>query len=320
MALVSFAKRLSDLAAADPDFPAVTCGGRTLSRGELERLGNRMARDLQSRGVGVGDFVTVALPNSVDWFVAYVGCWKLGAVPQPVSAKLPARELAEIVELAESKVVIGAEPDSLPNTVCLPVGYESPDDARRRSAARRRVARRGRRRRRAARPGRPKLIVSGDPSLIDDEAPSTLGFERDGCLVMPGPLYHNGPAVWSCQSLLIGQPRRAARALRRRGDARRDRGAPRRRRLPRADDDEADPGGSPTRCALSYDLSSLQVVWHLAEPCPAWLKEAWIDWLGAEKIFELYAGTEAQAVTVITGPEWLEHRGLGRPARAPASS
>jgi bile acid-coenzyme A ligase len=49
MALVSFAQRLSDLAAADPDFPAVTCGGRTVSRGELNRLGNRFARDLASR-------------------------------------------------------------------------------------------------------------------------------------------------------------------------------------------------------------------------------------------------------------------------------
>lgn len=45
-----------------------------------------------------------------------------------------------------------------------------------------------------------------------------------------------------------------------------------------------------------------------------WLKQAWIDWLGAERIVELYAGTEAQGVTVITGPEWLEHRGsVGRP-------
>ena len=50
-----------------------------------------------------------------------------------------------------------------------------------------------------------------------------------------------------------------------------------------------------------YDLSSLRTVWHLAEPCPAWLKQAWIDWLGPERIVELYAGTEAQAATVITG-------------------
>jgi bile acid-coenzyme A ligase len=64
----------------------------------------------------------------------------------------------------------------------------------------------------------------------------------------------------------------------------------------------------------SYDLSSLRTVWHLAEPCPEWLKQVWIDWLGPERIFELYAGTEAQTATVITGPEWLAHRGsVGRP-------
>ena len=56
------------------------------------------------------------------------------------------------------------------------------------------------------------------------------------------------------------------------------------------------------------------MVWHLAEPCPPWLKEAWIDWLGPERIYELYAGTEGQLRTVITGTEWLEHRGsVGRP-------
>jgi bile acid-coenzyme A ligase len=66
----------------------------------------------------------------------------------------------------------------------------------------------------------------------------------------------------------------------------------------------------------AYDLSSLRAVWHLAEPCPEWLKQVWIDWLGPERIFELYAGTEAQAATVITGTEWLAHRGsVGRPAQ-----
>ena len=46
---------------------------------------------------------------------------------------------------------------------------------------------------------------------------------------------------------------------------------------------------------------------------PEWLKLVWIEWLGAERIFELYGGTEGQAGTVITGPEWLAHQGsVGR--------
>jgi bile acid-coenzyme A ligase len=63
-----------------------------------------------------------------------------------------------------------------------------------------------------------------------------------------------------------------------------------------------------------YDLSSLRIVWHLAEPCPMWLKDVWIDWLGPERIIELYAGTEGQMATIISGTDWLAHRGsVGRP-------
>src|SRR5437764_15305106 len=63
-----------------------------------------------------------------------------------------------------------------------------------------------------------------------------------------------------------------------------------------------------------YDLSSLRWVWHLAEPCPEWLKQAWIECLGPERIIELYAGTEGQTATVILGTDLVEHRGsVGRP-------
>ena len=272
-----------------------------------------MARELQSLGVQHGDFVTVALPNSVEWFVAYVACWNIGAVPQPVSAKLPARELAAIVELAASKVVIGAPTvEQLPaGTHHLPAGHVSasthsdeplPDAI---SPAWKAPTSGGS-------TGRPKLIVSGDPAVYDTEAPLPLGLGADGCLVMPGPLYHNGPGVWACQALLAGNHV----VLLQRFDAEQTLAAIERhggdvtymvptmmKRILRLDD--------ATR--LGFDLSSLRVLWHLAEPCPPWLKEAFIDWLGAERIFELYAGTEAQAVTIITGTEWLEHRGsVGR--------
>jgi bile acid-coenzyme A ligase len=130
---------------------------------------------------------------------------------------------------------------------------------------------------------------------------------------MPGPLYHNGPAVWSCQALLNGNHV----ALLSRFDAEGTLAAIEEfrgtvlymvptmmKRIWRLHDD----------VRHHYDLSSLRVVWHLAEPCPEWLKQCWIDWLGAEKIYELYAGTEAQTATIINGVDWLAHRGsVGRP-------
>ncbi len=62
------------------------------------------------------------------------------------------------------------------------------------------------------------------------------------------------------------------------------------------------------------DVSSLRVLFHMAAPCPGWLKQAWIDWLGGERVLELYGGTEAQAITFISGDQWIERRGsVGRP-------
>jgi len=70
----------------------------------------------------------------------------------------------------------------------------------------------------------------------------------------------------------------------------------------------------PETTKRQYDLSHLKALWHLAAPCPAWLKEAFIDWLGARVIWELYGGTEGIGSTIINGEEWLSHRGsVGKP-------
>jgi bile acid-coenzyme A ligase len=63
-----------------------------------------------------------------------------------------------------------------------------------------------------------------------------------------------------------------------------------------------------------FDLSSLRRVMCTGAPSPAWLKRAWIGWLGPEKIYEAYGGTERIAGTLTSGTEWLERPGsVGRP-------
>jgi bile acid-coenzyme A ligase len=57
------------------------------------------------------------------------------------------------------------------------------------------------------------------------------------------------------------------------------------------------------------DFSSVRILWHLAAPCPDWAKEGWIDLLGADRVWELWAATEITGATTISGEEWLKHRG-----------
>ena len=90
-----------------PDAPALTCGPVTLTWRDLHRRTNRLARAYEAQGVGQDDLVTIALPNSTAFIEAALAVWKLGATPQPVSARLPGRELHEIVELANSRLVVG---------------------------------------------------------------------------------------------------------------------------------------------------------------------------------------------------------------------
>lgn len=57
------------------------------------------------------------------------------------------------------------------------------------------------------------------------------------------------------------------------------------------------------------DLTSLKTVLHMAAPCPEPVKRWWIDRIGADRVWEVYGGTERIGVTTIGGAAWLEHPG-----------
>src|SRR5271170_7124780 len=110
---ISIGAALAREAARQPDALAVFCEGESRSWVQLHRNSNRIARALEKIGVKQGDFLTIALPNGVEFVEASYAAWKLGAVPQPVSWRLPHAELKAIVELAETPVVIGAPAESV---------------------------------------------------------------------------------------------------------------------------------------------------------------------------------------------------------------
>ncbi len=308
---IAFATTLAELAATDPDRPAISDAQRTITRAELDRHTNRLARAYETLGVTQDSFVTVGLPNGIEWFEAMIAVWKLGATPAPVSAKLPPIELDAIVDLADPSLVVGLD---APGRTCVPAGYE-PDAELADTPLPIKIAAAWKAPTSGGSTGRPKLIVAGGPSITEGVSLTAVAFGMtpDGVHLASGPLYHNGPLSFSVAALFTGshiivmERFDASRALALIEEYRVDwmYAVPTMmQRIWKLPDTER------TR----YDLSSLNVVFHLAAPCPDWLKRAWIEWLGPEKIWELYAGTEAQAVTLITGDEWLAHPGsVGRP-------
>jgi len=273
----------------------------TVSRMELEKRTNRLARTYERLGVKEGDFVTIGLPNGIDFYEAAIAAWKLGATPQPVSYRLPDRERDEIVALAKPSLVV-TEP--IPPDHDVSDAPILPD----RTAPSLKAPTSG------GSTGRPKLIVSGQPGVADPETPGGFGMDPDGVQLVPGPLYHNAPFMFSMSGLFKGQhlvvlPRFDASStlelIEKHSVTWLLMVPTMMLRIWRLPEEER----------LARDLSSVKGILHLAAPCPPWLKEAWIEWLGADVIWELYAGTEAQGVTIISGADWMAHKGtVGKPA------
>ena len=289
-----------------PDEPALICGTDVCSWAELDARSAAVARSLVARGVRPDDMVTIALPNGIDFVVACFAAWKAGATPQPVSSHLPQIELDAIIELARSSAVI-AEPG-------LVTSYSSSSLDELIAASDRsimlpdHVAASWKAPTSGGSTGRPKIIVATANALCDPETPAAWRFQDGGTAIMPGPLYHTGPFGTTIHALTAGckvviMPRFDAGEV-----------------LALVDRHRADwlylvptmmnriwKLGDEARAR--HDLSSLKTMWHLAAPCPAWLKQAWIEWLGGDVIWELYGATEGMAATVINGTEWLEHPG-----------
>ena len=149
---LSIGRNLSRLAAEKPDAPALTVDGQTLTFGQLHTRTNRMARGLLAHGAKQGDFVTIALPNSIGFIEAEFACWKIGATPQPVSWRLPAHEMKAIIELANSPLVIGNDASVQAGQARSSHLMHCSPRRRMRAICLTRLRRTGKRRRAAARP------------------------------------------------------------------------------------------------------------------------------------------------------------------------
>lgn len=284
------------LAEREPDWPAITVGERVVTRAELESLGNRLARTWADDGVGVDDLVTVSLPNGLDVVLACVAAWKLGATPQPLSPRLPPAERARLLELGSPRLVVDrpvriTATDDRPLPDAVASSWKAPTSS--------------------GSTGVPKLLRDPHPSIVDPDGVVAPFVPRDVVQLVSGPLFHAAPFVYAMRGLMTGHELVVLPQF----DAGAALAAIGRRRV----------GWTmlvPTTMAriwehpsrASTDVSSLHSVMHMAARCPEPLKRDWIDWLGPERVVEVYAGTEAQGLTMIRGDEWLEHPGsVGRP-------
>ncbi|MDG4771298.1 non-ribosomal peptide synthetase [Solwaraspora sp. WMMD792] len=97
-------------AAEAPSRIAVASAGETLTYQELDRLSDRLAFGLTTRGVQPGEVVGLCLPRGIDMVVAMLGVLKAGAAYLPVDPDYPAPRIDYIIEHSRARfVVVAAE-------------------------------------------------------------------------------------------------------------------------------------------------------------------------------------------------------------------
>jgi bile acid-coenzyme A ligase len=301
--------RLAALAATEPEWIAVTAVDGDISRGDLEVSSDAWACELISLGVQRGDYVAIVMPNGVEFVSVLVAVWKTGAVPAPLSVKLSHTELFDMLELLNPRVVVGVGPERAGNRVCLPCGHrpafhpEANLDRTVISPSWKAIGSGGS-------TGRPKVIVTPAPATLEVQLAGmgVLGIREGDVSVITAPLSHNGPFISLVHTLLLG----GRVVLTDRFDAEtllqtvQQEGATWLYLVPTM---MSRIWKLPHAIRGRYNLDTLRTVVHMGAPCPAWLKQAWVDWLGPDRLRELYTSTEAIVVFAATGREWIEHPG-----------
>jgi long-chain acyl-CoA synthetase len=80
--------------------------GRQFTYAEFDAAVNRAAALLAAHGVSKGDVVSLLMPNSAEYIIAYFACWKLGALAGPVNSLLKEHEIEFVMNNSEAKAIL----------------------------------------------------------------------------------------------------------------------------------------------------------------------------------------------------------------------
>ncbi len=286
-------------------FAAEDGSERTVSWEELDHRSTQVARVLQARGVGVGDFLAISLKNSPEHVFSCFGGWKVGAVVVPMRWDLPEWERDRVLDAMGPRLVVSSEDPSLfaeaararsdpLEDVVSPNGWGVCSSGS---------------------TGTPKVIIIKTPGVYVPGFGTSSVVESYGALptpqrvLVPAPLYHTN-GFTATRNLMAGDQV----VLLERFDARRILDLIERHRV------TGFVGATPMLQRLAQvpgieerDVTSLDWVQQGASPLPVWLGRRWCELVGPERFFMSYGSSEMAGIVACRGDEWLGRPGtLGR--------
>jgi len=99
---------LEQRAQATPDktFLFSEADGRSYTYALFDTAVNRAARMLAAHGIKKGDAVSLLMPNSVEYIIAYFACFHRGALACPVNSLLKPEEITYVIANSEARALL----------------------------------------------------------------------------------------------------------------------------------------------------------------------------------------------------------------------
>jgi bile acid-coenzyme A ligase len=303
---VHIGERIATLAADHPDVDAVVAvrpngAEMRLTWRELEGSTNAAARLLEGVGVDHDSIVVVCLPNGIPHVVATIAAWKLGALVVPVSPRLSERELSDVLAKVPQGFVIGNRRGQLQPEDLLDAQNDAPFVSR---GVPRSAALTG------GSTGTPRIVRRRHAWVYDPDDPSPSGYATEGMRLgqvqlVPLPLFHagfqdlfNGLAL--DHTVVIMESFSPTLFLRLIEEHRVNFlvTVPTQMRAVLG-----------VRDVDSFDLSSIEAMYHRSAPCPEAVKRRWLELVPPKRLFEDYGSIENIGFLTIRGDQWLAHPG-----------
>src|SRR5258705_10096194 len=90
----------------DKSFIFSEADGRSYTYLQFAQGVNRLAALLSNKGIKKGDVVSLLLPNSVEYVIAYFACWQLGALAGPINSLLKEHEMTYVISDSETRALL----------------------------------------------------------------------------------------------------------------------------------------------------------------------------------------------------------------------
>ena len=305
--------------------------GETVTYRQLDERSNQFAHLLRAAGLQAGDHIALLLENHPRFFEICWGAQRAGIIYTAISTRLKLAEAAYIVNNCAARLMVASAAQTELAEALLPHmggvakklmvdgtvdGYEPFEQALSQypntpiadqTAGADMLYSSGT-------TGYPKGVFVPPESTEIDASNSLVeicrglyGMGPQTVYLSPAPLYHAAPMRFCMTAMRLGgtcvvmehfEPQ-AYLALVEKYQVTHTQVVPtmfvRLLKLPAAD-------------RTRHDLSSLQFAIHAAAPCPVPIKEQMIDWWGPV-IWEYYAGTEGNGMTMVRAQDWLTHKG-----------